>query len=99
MPDPGPARVLALATLVNTMGNGLFLTGSVLFFTRVIGLSPAQVGLGLSAAGICGMVAGIPLGRWGKVAEIGHLAVYLCSEEAGFITGTDIVIDGGWTAR
>jgi NAD(P)-dependent dehydrogenase (short-subunit alcohol dehydrogenase family) len=44
-------------------------------------------------------LSAIPLGRWGKVAEIGHLAVYLCSEEAGFITGTDIVIDGGWTAR
>jgi NAD(P)-dependent dehydrogenase (short-subunit alcohol dehydrogenase family) len=41
----------------------------------------------------------IPLGRWGKVEEIGALAVYLCSEDAGFITGTDIVIDGGWTAQ
>lgn len=43
--------------------------------------------------------ARIPVGRWGKVEEIGALAVYLCSEEAGFITGTDIVIDGGWTAQ
>jgi NAD(P)-dependent dehydrogenase (short-subunit alcohol dehydrogenase family) len=41
----------------------------------------------------------IPLGRWGKVEEIGGLAAYLCSEEAGFITGTDIVIDGGWLAQ
>jgi NAD(P)-dependent dehydrogenase (short-subunit alcohol dehydrogenase family) len=41
----------------------------------------------------------IPLGRWGKVEEIGQLAVYLCSEQAGFITGTDILIDGGWTAQ
>jgi NAD(P)-dependent dehydrogenase (short-subunit alcohol dehydrogenase family) len=41
----------------------------------------------------------IPLGRWGKVEEIGQLALYLCSEEAGFITGTDILIDGGWTAQ
>ncbi len=41
----------------------------------------------------------IPLGRWGKVEEIGHLALYLCSEDAGFITGTDIVIDGGWCAQ
>ena len=41
----------------------------------------------------------IPLGRWGRVEEIGQLALYLCSEEAGFITGTDIVIDGGWTAQ
>lgn len=41
----------------------------------------------------------IPLGRWGKVEEVGQLAVYLCSEEASFITGTDILIDGGWTAQ
>lgn len=44
-------------------------------------------------------LASIPLGRWGRVEEIGALAVYLCSEDAGFITGTDILIDGGWTAR
>ncbi|HEX5412181.1 MAG TPA: SDR family NAD(P)-dependent oxidoreductase [Terriglobia bacterium] len=41
----------------------------------------------------------IPLGRWGKVEEIGPLAVFLCSDAAGFITGTDILIDGGWTAQ
>jgi len=44
-------------------------------------------------------VASIPVGRWGKVEEIGALACYLCSDAAGFITGTDILIDGGWTAR
>ena len=44
-------------------------------------------------------VSKIPLGRWGRVEEIGQLALYLCSDEAGFITGTDILIDGGWTAQ
>jgi NAD(P)-dependent dehydrogenase (short-subunit alcohol dehydrogenase family) len=44
-------------------------------------------------------ISRIPLGRWGKVEEVGPLAVYLCSEDAGFITGTDILIDGGWTAQ
>ena len=44
-------------------------------------------------------LASLPVGRWGKVEEIGALACYLCSDYAGFITGTDIVIDGGWTAR
>ena len=44
-------------------------------------------------------LANIPLGRWGRVEEIGSLALYLCSEEAGFITGTDILIDGGWCAK
>jgi NAD(P)-dependent dehydrogenase (short-subunit alcohol dehydrogenase family) len=43
-------------------------------------------------------VAKIPLGRWGRVEEIGQLAVYLCSPDAGFITGTDVLIDGGWCA-
>lgn len=41
----------------------------------------------------------IPVGRWGKVEEIGSLTVFLCSEAASFITGTDILIDGGWTAQ
>jgi NAD(P)-dependent dehydrogenase (short-subunit alcohol dehydrogenase family) len=44
-------------------------------------------------------ISKIPLGRWGRVEEVGQLAVYLCSENAGFITGTDILIDGGWTAQ
>lgn len=41
----------------------------------------------------------IPVGRWGKVEEIGPLAVFLCSDAAGFITGADVLIDGGWTAQ
>ena len=44
-------------------------------------------------------MASLPVGRWGKLEEIGSLACYLCSEVAGFITGTDILIDGGWTAK
>ncbi len=41
----------------------------------------------------------VPLGRWGQPEEVGKLALYLCSEEASFITGTDILIDGGWCAQ
>jgi NAD(P)-dependent dehydrogenase (short-subunit alcohol dehydrogenase family) len=44
-------------------------------------------------------LANIPVGRWGKVEDIGSLAGFLCSEAASFITGTDILIDGGWCAR
>ena len=40
----------------------------------------------------------LPVGRWGHVEEIGALACYLCCDLAGFVTGTDILIDGGWTA-
>lgn len=41
----------------------------------------------------------IPVGRFGQPSEIAALAVHLCRSESGFITGTDIVIDGGWTAQ
>jgi NAD(P)-dependent dehydrogenase (short-subunit alcohol dehydrogenase family) len=44
-------------------------------------------------------MAKVPLGRWGNLEEIGALAVFLSSDASGFITGTDIVIDGGWTAQ
>ena len=44
-------------------------------------------------------LAKIPVGRFGQPEEIAQLAVYLCSEDAGFITGTDVVIDGGWMAQ
>jgi NAD(P)-dependent dehydrogenase (short-subunit alcohol dehydrogenase family) len=44
-------------------------------------------------------LAGIPVGKWGKPEDIGSLACFLCSEAAEFITGTDIIVDGGWCAR
>lgn len=37
-----------------------------------------------------------PIGRMGKPTEVAHLACYLCSDEAAFITGTDFPIDGGF---
>ena len=38
-----------------------------------------------------------PIGRMGKPEEIAYLALYLCSDEASFITGCDYPIDGGFT--
>jgi 2-keto-3-deoxy-L-fuconate dehydrogenase len=37
-----------------------------------------------------------PIGRMAKPVEVGNLALFLCSDEAGFITGTDYPIDGGF---
>ena len=42
-----------------------------------------------------GMAASIPLGKLGQVEDIGYAALFLASKEAGFITGTTIVVDGG----
>lgn len=41
------------------------------------------------------IIAGIPAGRLGEAEEIGALVVYLCSEEAGFMTGSTLTINGG----
>lgn len=38
-----------------------------------------------------------PIGRMGTPEEIAQLALYLCSDEASFVTGADYVIDGGFT--
>ena len=39
-----------------------------------------------------------PIGRCGYPIEIAHMALYLCSREAEFVTGSVMAIDGGWTA-
>jgi len=40
-----------------------------------------------------------PLGRMGRPEEIASAALYLASDEAAFVTGSLLVIDGGWTAK
>src|SRR6201993_5176140 len=44
---------------------------------------------------LAGMTASIPLRRLGTVDDIGHAALFLASDEAGYITGQTIVLDGG----
>ena len=71
----------------------------------VVGISPGPFGTEMNVPIMnnpelnAQFMAKIPLGRWGKVEEIGQLALFLCSDGAGFITGTDILIDGGWCAQ
>jgi NAD(P)-dependent dehydrogenase (short-subunit alcohol dehydrogenase family) len=45
------------------------------------------------------IVARTPLGRWGRPDDIGGAVVFLCSPAAGFITGTVLPVDGGYTAK
>jgi NAD(P)-dependent dehydrogenase (short-subunit alcohol dehydrogenase family) len=71
----------------------------------VVGISPGPFGTEMNTPLMnnpevnAQFISKIALGRWGKVEEIGKLALFLCSEDAGFITGTDILIDGGWCAQ
>ena len=45
------------------------------------------------------MVNRIPLGRYGEADEVAYGVLYLASDEAAFVTGSELVIDGGWTAQ
>jgi len=71
----------------------------------VNGISPGPFGTDMNAPVMnnpeanAQFLASLPIGRWGKIEEVGALACYLCSDAAGYITGTDILIDGGWTAK
>jgi len=45
------------------------------------------------------MVSKIPLGRYGQPDEVAYGVLYLASDESSFVTGSELVIDGGWTAQ
>ncbi len=46
-----------------------------------------------------GIVSNIPLGRVGKPSEIAAVALFLASDEASFVTGAEVITDGGFTNR
>lgn len=45
------------------------------------------------------MISRIPMGRYGEPEEIANGVLYLASDESGWMTGSELVLDGGWTAQ
>ncbi len=41
----------------------------------------------------------VPMGRWGEAHEIGQVVAFLASDDAAYITGQPIIVDGGFMAR
>jgi len=74
LPGPGPVQAFTFVNLVSTVGTGLWLTGSALFFTRGLGISVTRVGFGLSVATAVGLCLMVPLGRLAD--QVGARPVY-----------------------
>lgn len=69
---------------------------------RIVSISPGTFETPMIASerkstGIENIIKSTPLGRAGDPVEIAHLIEFICSSKAAFITGTDILIDGGFT--
>ena len=77
-------RTFALATLINTFGNGLFMTVEVIYFTTVVGLSAAKVALALSIAGGVSLLFSIPAGHFADRRGPRDVAVLAYTAE-GFV--------------
>lgn len=63
LPETKLERDLALQCVISAFATGSFLTGTAVFFTKIVGLSGSQIGLGLSLAGVVTLVLSLPLGR------------------------------------
>lgn len=57
-------RAMSYQSVLSAFGEGAFLTGSAVYFTQIVGLSAAQVGLGLTIAGAATFLTAVPLGRF-----------------------------------
>jgi NAD(P)-dependent dehydrogenase (short-subunit alcohol dehydrogenase family) len=82
---------------VNAVCPGAVTTGLRANSARILGGdAPVMRGVGGDDAAVRAVT---PAGRRGTIEEVAAAALYLAGEEAGYVTGHTLVIDGGWTAR
>jgi NAD(P)-dependent dehydrogenase (short-subunit alcohol dehydrogenase family) len=91
----GAVRLLTKATAIQYARDGI----------RVNSVHPGPVATPLNEARRADpnlyqlTVSRIPLGRYGQPEDVAYGVLYLASDEAAFVTGSELVIDGGWTAQ
>lgn len=115
LPESPLTRALSFQSILSAAGEGAFLTGNAVFFTQVVGLTAAQVGLGLTLAGVVTFIVAVPLGRisdavgakrmWGVTAltqALLYLLWPLAGSFASFVAVTialEIAVTGSRSAR
>lgn len=80
VPATPAGRTFAFTSFVSSVGTGLFLAGSAVFFVRSVGLSTTQVGLALTLSSVVGLVATVPVGsltdRWNAPRVLAGLQLW-----------------------
>ncbi|MCA5894229.1 MFS transporter [Isoptericola sp. NEAU-Y5] len=101
------ARALTVSTMAFAMSTGVFYSVSVLYFTRVVGLSAGAVGLGLGVAGGAGVLGSFLAGRWsdrwgahrvqvwGLVVQASALAAYAFVADVVSFTVVAVLVSAG----
>ncbi|CAN5446133.1 MFS transporter [soil metagenome] len=115
LPPTPLARKLSVQSVLFAVGEGTFLTGSAVFFTQIVGLSAAQVGLGLTIAGVVTFFFAVPLGRladrvgpkrmW-AIGSFSGAALYACwpfidglGAYIAMMIALELVGAAGWSGR
>lgn len=87
----GKVRLLIVRSFIDSLGTGIYLAGSAIFFTRQVGLSAVQVGTGLSIASVVGLLAVVPSGLLAeKIGTRKTLLIFDIWRMAGFVGYTFI---------
>ena len=91
----GAVRIFTKATAIQYAGEGI----------RANSVHPGPIATPMTEAGRADperyrtTVSRIPLGRYGQPADVAYGVLFLASDESSFMTGSELVIDGGWTAQ
>ena len=91
----GAVRLLTKATAIQYAGEGI----------RSNSVHPGPIITPMTEAGRADpqrqqvMLSRIPLGRYGLAEDVAYGVLFLASDESSFMTGSELVIDGGWTAQ
>ena len=91
----GAVRLLTKSTAIQYAAEGI----------RANSVHPGPIATPMTEAGRADQerfqvtVSRIPLGRYGEPEEVANGVLFLASEESSFMTGSELVIDGGWTAQ
>lgn len=98
----GYSRVEQLTAFATITPYAIAKTG-LLLLTRTVAQTEAPVGItvnmvspGLMEGGVLPKDDHVPAGRLGKYADVSSAVLFLVSEDVGFVTGTNLIVAGGW---